>query len=234
MITTDQAPTPQEAETKKLHRSRRLIYPAVLAVVLITTGAIIYNQHRQISSMRTKNDAVTLEATQLKKDKAQLSAKNTNLTESYKALKDSQKSATSTTAKTNLKAEGQTAAAPLPTASLEIDSVRVLPLSFFGNTNAYAKNTTRAVQVTMKNLSKSIQTYTIGDFQAITDKGEVIDVTVYTNDPGNGTFWNNSEIAPNGTIQEYLPFNVEKNIVTLKWAPAGSTAVYLAIPADQN
>lgn len=210
------------------------MYPAILVLVLVTAGTIIYNQQRQISSMRTKNDAVTLEAAQLAKDKMKLTANNTNLTESYKALKDSQKSATSIVAKTTLKTEGQTTAAPLPGASLQIDSVRVLPLSFFGNTNAYAKNTTRAVQVTMQNLSTSNQIYTIGDFQAITDNGEVIDVTVYTNDPGNGTFWNNSEIAPNGTIQEYLPFNVDKNIVTLKWTPAGSNPVYLAIPADQN
>jgi hypothetical protein len=212
-------------------------YPIVIAILLIGGGYTIYTQNNQIKDLKgsktSLNDSVSL----LTKDKTKLATTNTNLTKSYTALKTTQKAiATSVPAQTVYASPASsttTKTAPVATASLQINNVTVKKMSDFGATNANASNTMRAVNVTMNNLSTKNQTYSVPDFTAITDTGEIVKATVYTNDAGNGTFWNNSGVAAGGSLTESIPFDVNKHIVTLEWTPAGSQPIDLPIPADQ-
>ena len=205
-------------------------------LVIVGVGYFSFTQHRQVNSLKSENVSLSAKNNQLTKSNKDLTAKNSTLQKSIQALSNPKKqSSMSNSTTTSLASTGSsTTSRAAPGALLTITSVQMLTPAYFGNTAPNAStDPVKVVFVTMKNLSSASQNYWVGEFTATTDTGMIVKPRVYAG-PGMGTIWNNSTLASGGSTTQPLLFEANDNIVTLQWAPSGSSPISLAIPPITN
>ena len=205
----------------------------VLLAVFAGLSVDAYKQHDKVKYLDSQNNNLSVQVKQLKTSNSGLKSKDDTLSKSIQALTSAQAKAAKPSAAATV-SDSNTTTTPVAGASLTINKVQILTPSYFGNTAPDATtDQVRVVFVTMKNLTSSPQTYSVLDFSATTNTGVIVKPRVYAG-AGMGTIWNNSTLAPGGTISQPLLFDEGDNIVTLQWSPSGSSTISLPIPSVPN
>ncbi|MEI9914461.1 MAG: hypothetical protein WDN66_05880 [Candidatus Saccharibacteria bacterium] len=225
-MSLDQGP---KKEPRKHSKKLKIICSIALPlIVLLIFGYVLLHQNNKVKSLNSKVTALNTKVSKLNSQNSKLNTQNSNLSKSVAALKKVQTATKVTVTAQPSNSTTQTQAS----ASLVINSVKLVPPSYLGSTyTADTSNSVEAVSVTMKNLSSSTQTYTLDQFSAINNTGEIINPIHFAND---GQAWYTSSLIAGGSTTEYIPFEVSDNIVTLAWTPTGSQTINLAIPSPSQ
>jgi cytoskeletal protein RodZ len=213
--------TPSNEQKPRKRMLKKVILTLVVILLLGAAGAYIFIQSQSLSKVNSTNNDLSGQVSKLTASNKELTDQNTSLKKSIEALADPQ---TSSEATSNPSVKGE----------LTINKVQIVTPSYYGNTGTNADtDQLRAIFFTMKNTSAESKQFTILDFTATTDKGEIVKPLIYAG-PMSGNFWNNSTLAAGGSTEQSITFDSKYNLVTLQWAPSGFDVTSLAIPATTN
>ncbi len=217
----------------RIKHGHTLIYSYIglaLLVALTSLGVNAYKQHDRVKYLNSQNSSLSVQVKQLVASNDSLKSRNATLSKSVQALTSAQATAAKPSATTTV-SDNNSSTVPASGGSLTINKVQILTPSYFGNTAPDANtDQVRVVFVTMKNLSSTPQTYSVLDFSATTNTGQIVKPRVYAG-TGMGAIWNNTTLAPDGSTSQPLLFDQSDDIVTLQWSLSGSSTVSLPIPS---
>lgn len=222
------------------HWGKTFAYVVVLLLVAAATGGAVYVwQHGKVKSLTGQNASLSSSNKSLTKDDNNLKTSDTNLVKTlqqFQLLAATNTNASSTTKSSVSNSSVQSNVTPAPVGKFVINSVKIEPTSDFnaqGGTVFPSGQTALVANVTITNLTSSIQSYNLFQFYGTTKTGVVVDPTVYGNGFNPG-IWNNSQITAGGSQTVNILFTPRMDLTTLNWAPPSGSAISAKMPSPTS